>query len=181
MSNPPESPERFSLSRWSRRKHEVAREKKEAPAEPAPAPNPAAVATPVAAPAPASEAPPLPPVESLTIDSDFRAFMGPKVDEETKRAALKKLFSDPHFNVMDGLDIYIGDYTKSDPMPEGMLAKIADVYNKLAEEGAAKPEAEAAAEGGASVAAAEESAPPAPPHEESPSDAAAEEDHDRRG
>ena len=179
MSNPPESPERFSLSRWSRRKHEVAREKA-TPAEPPAAPAPAAAAAPVVAPAPAPAEPPLPPVESLTIDSDFAAFLGPKVDEDTKRAALKKLFSDPHFNVMDGLDIYIGDYTQPDPMPEGMLAKIADVYGKLTEESAVEAEVESAAEGAASVADAEEPAPPTIA-QESPPDAATEEDHDRRG
>ena len=36
-------------------------------------------------------------------------------------AALKKLFSDPHFNVMDGLDTYIDDYGKPDPIPPSML------------------------------------------------------------
>ena len=39
----------------------------------------------------------------------------------TRNAALKKLFADPHFNVMDGLDTYIDDYTKSDPIPEEWL------------------------------------------------------------
>jgi hypothetical protein len=37
---------------------------------------------------------------------------------------MKKLFTDPHYNVMDGLDIYIGDYNTPDPMPAGMLAKM---------------------------------------------------------
>ena len=73
----------------------------------------------------------MPPVDSLTFNSDFSAFMQPKIDEETKRAALKKLFSDPSFNVMDGLDIYVGDYTKSDPMPAGMLEKLSAVYAML--------------------------------------------------
>ena len=73
----------------------------------------------------------MPPVDSLTFDSDFSAFMQPKIDEETKRAALKKLFSDPSFNVMDGLDIYVGDYTQPDPMPAGMLDKLSAVYAML--------------------------------------------------
>jgi hypothetical protein len=67
-------------------------------------------------------------VESLTHDSDFSPFMQPKVDEAVRRAALKKLFTDPRFNVMDGLDIYVGDYTQPDPMPEGMLEKLGKVY-----------------------------------------------------
>ena len=68
--------------------------------------------------------PQLPPVDELTMDSDFRAFFHPKVDEDLKRAALKKLFSDPHFNVMDGLDTYIDDYSKADPLPVEMLAQM---------------------------------------------------------
>ena len=37
---------------------------------------------------------------------------------------MKKLFSDPHFNVMDGLDIYIDDYGKPDPIPLSMLRRM---------------------------------------------------------
>jgi hypothetical protein len=43
------------------------------------------------------------------------------VDPATKSAALRKLFGDPHFNQMDGLDTYIDDYTKEDPIPATML------------------------------------------------------------
>ena len=41
--------------------------------------------------------------------------------EDVRRAALKKLFSDPRFNVMDGLDVYIDDYSKTEPIPPEML------------------------------------------------------------
>jgi hypothetical protein len=64
----------------------------------------------------------LPPIESLHFDSDFTAFLRPEVDEKLKRAALKQLFRDPRFNVMDGLDTYIDDYTKADPIPTDVLA-----------------------------------------------------------
>ena len=67
-----------------------------------------------------SAAPPLPDPTSLTFESDFKAFMHAKVEERVKRAALKKLFADPHFNVMDGLDIYIDDYSQDSVMPPGM-------------------------------------------------------------
>ena len=109
------------LHRWSRRKHEAARA---AAAPAAPVAAPSAPATPAAPVAAAAEAP-LPAVESLTFESDFTAFLSPKVDELTKRAALKKLFSDPRFNVMDGLDIYIDDYSKPDPLPASMLRQMA--------------------------------------------------------
>ena len=72
-----------------------------------------------------AERPPLPPVDSLGIESDFSAFMQPGVDESLKRGALKKLFSDPRFNVMDGLDVYIDDYSKPDPIDPAIVRTLA--------------------------------------------------------
>jgi hypothetical protein len=46
---------------------------------------------------------------------------------------------------MDGLDIYIDDYSKPDPMPEGMLAKLADVYKTIEEKIPGPPPEEATA------------------------------------
>ncbi len=63
-------------------------------------------------------------VEQLTPQSDFSSFMSQGVTPEVRNAAMKKLFTDPHYNVMDGLDIYIGDYNTPDPLPAGMLAKM---------------------------------------------------------
>lgn len=145
------SDERF-LSRWSRLK----RESKEAPAEkPAEAPVPTgqipATQDAAAPPAPVEPAP-LPPIESLTPESDFTAFMRSDVDPSLRRQALKTLFRDPHFNVMDGLDVYIDDYTKADPLPEGWLEKM----NQFAALGAHEPPKE------------ETSEPPATPEPASP-------------
>lgn len=70
------------------------------------------------------EAPALPSLESLGFDSDYSPFMRGDVDPTMRVSALKKLFSDPHFNVMDGLDVYIDDYGKPDPLPPSMLAKL---------------------------------------------------------
>jgi len=135
MADNPETPEPFSLKRWSQRKRAAART---VPVEPSlpPALDLDAIAVPgnvVAGSAPTAspETAPLPPVDSLTFESDYSAFMQPKVAEETQRAALRKLFSDPSFNVMDGLDIYVGDYTQSDPMPSGMLEKLSAAYAML--------------------------------------------------
>jgi hypothetical protein len=63
-------------------------------------------------------------VKFLTKDSDFKPFMAKGVGPEVRNAAMKKLFADPHFNVMDGLDTYIDDYSKSDPIPEAMLRQM---------------------------------------------------------
>lgn len=63
-------------------------------------------------------------VARLDHESDFSRFVTPGVDEGVKQAAMKKLFSDPHFNVMDGLDTYIDDYGKPDPIPLAMLRQM---------------------------------------------------------
>ena len=60
----------------------------------------------------------------LTKDSDFKPFMASNVGPDVRNAAMKKLFADPHFNVMDGLDIYIDDYSISEPIPEAMLRQM---------------------------------------------------------
>jgi hypothetical protein len=120
-------PESFSLKRWSRRKLEAARVSEAVPDPPSAAPVAAAPSGSVADPpsaSPPAVAADLPPIESLTIDSDFRAFLQPKVAETLKRQALKKLFGDPHFNVMDGLDVYIDDYSKPDPIPADMVRQL---------------------------------------------------------
>jgi hypothetical protein len=115
------------LGRWSRRKRaepEVREEEDvktaqalaEERARLAPQPVPAA---PVEVPAD------LPAVETLTPESDYTRFMKPDVPIASRNAAMKKLFNDPHFNVMDGLDIYIDDYTKEDPIPLAMLRDLA--------------------------------------------------------
>ncbi|VWX57852.1 conserved hypothetical protein [Burkholderiales bacterium 8X] len=70
-------------------------------------------------------APSLADTESLTIDSDFKPFMARNVAPEVKNAAFKKLFADPHFNVMDGLDTYIDDYSIPSPLPPSMLRRMA--------------------------------------------------------
>jgi hypothetical protein len=134
VSSRPAQANRFSLRRWSQRKLEAARAEVRTPVQ---APPPADVAA--AGQTPAGTAhnaieptvsasvsnsvsnADLPPIESLTIDSDFAPFFKPQVDESVKRAALKQLFRDPRFNIMDGLDTYIDDYTQPDPIPSAML------------------------------------------------------------
>ncbi|MCO5100117.1 MAG: DUF3306 domain-containing protein [Burkholderiaceae bacterium] len=136
------------LSRWSRRKHDSRRtgdeRDHEAPddersdaGQPAPSAQPDAGTSAPSENAARSgsdashvsnEAPPLPALESLTPQSDFRAFMQPGVDATTRNAALAQLFRDPRYNVMDGLDVYIDDYTRPDPIPPAMLAKLKQLH-----------------------------------------------------
>jgi hypothetical protein len=120
--------EAFTLRRWSQRKLAAAREAQQAdpPAAPVAAkPEDAKPAPSQPATAPAEAAPQLPPIDSLTIDSDFTPFLRPDVDETLRRGALRKLFSDPRFNVMDGLDVYIDDYSKPDPIAPEIVAQLA--------------------------------------------------------
>jgi hypothetical protein len=131
------------LGRWSKRKLEVKEGKTVEPepaAQPAPPPQvisegelgeqplPQAGATERAVPAAAEQPPPtLEDVKALTADSDFTRFAAPDVAPEVKNAALKKLFSDPHYNIMDRLDVYIDDYSQPDPMPQSMVRQLASV------------------------------------------------------
>lgn len=115
---------RTFLSRWSRRKiaARTGRDLPEAPPAAGANAGPVADANPdeprEAQPPPAD----LPDVETLDgLKSEYREFLRPEVDESLRRTALKKLFADPHFNVMDGLDVYIDDYSKPDPIPAAML------------------------------------------------------------
>ena len=144
------------LSRWSKRKH--AANRGEAPAEPSAPVATTEVAPSAAMPATPADPPPLPDVATLTPDSDFTGFMHENVPEGLKRQALKTLFQDPRFNVMDGLDVYIDDYSKPDPLPEGWLEKMNQVA-RLGEYREPEPEAPEAAE---TVDAAAENTSPAP-------------------
>ncbi len=106
------------LARWSRRKLEA---KDEAPAAPLPAgaPQPEFHA---AASAPGTESDAA--AATPGTGPEYREFFDPRVEEKQRRTALRKLFSEPQFNVMDGLDTYIDDYTKADPIPQAMLRRL---------------------------------------------------------
>lgn len=113
MKDPEKTREPF-LSRWSRRKVETKETQTRAPEKPEELAKPK---------------PDLPPVESLNMDSDFSGFFHSEVDENLRRTALRKLFSDAHFNQMDGLDVYIDDYSISDPLPPEMLNQLVQYTN----------------------------------------------------
>lgn len=108
------------FARWAQRNAEAAAKRKAVEA--------AQPAQPISPPEETPEIPPPPPtledVAQLTHDSDFKPFVARGVDESVRRSAMKKLFTDPHFNVMDGLDVYIEDYNKYEPIPASMLAAL---------------------------------------------------------
>ncbi|MDB5861879.1 MAG: hypothetical protein JWQ76_5568 [Ramlibacter sp.] len=152
------------LGRWAKRK-EAIRKGEEIAAEPAPLPS--------LPPSPAggtgseeealAAAPAQPPLtledtKDLTLESDFTRFTASGVAPEVKNAALKKLFADPHFNVMDRLDTYIDDYSRPDPIPPEMLRQLASAkFLKMfdEEEEEEKPQPRESAEGAAAPAVAQ--------------------------
>ncbi len=134
------SDEENFLSRWSRRKLKARAETAAPQAAELPATASAAQpATGSALPVSESPAPELPEEGGKP---EYREFFDPKVDEKVRRTALKKLFSDPHFNVMDGLDTYIDDYSKPDPIPEAMLRQLNQAKNLFLFDEKKEPDAE---------------------------------------
>lgn len=98
------------LDRWSRLKRDEEKKEEESPK------------------------PPLPALDKLTPESDFTGFMHPKVEDALRRVALKKLFSDPRFNVADPFEAYSGDWTGGEPIPEEMLAALNQAKRLLFDE-----------------------------------------------
>jgi Protein of unknown function (DUF3306) len=98
------------LARWSERKQAARRgETGDEPTAPAPS-----AEAPPPAPAP-TEAPVLPPIESLDFHSDYTVFLAKNVPEALRRAALRKLWvSDPVLANLDGLNDYDEDFNLVD-------------------------------------------------------------------
>lgn len=105
------------LSRWSRLKREQVVEKKTEAA-----------------------APVLPALDKLTPESDFAGFMHPKVKDELRRLALKKLFGDPHFNTPDPFEPFSIDLTVAESIPPEMLAQLNQARSVLFREEEAEKE-----------------------------------------
>lgn len=122
------------LTRWSRRKlgtqHEDPTDTVSSPADrPDHASEPAPSAT-----APAE--PELPSLDSINLETGIANFFRPQVEEGLRRMALKKLFSDPHFNTMDGLDVYIDDYSRPDPIAPDILERLVQAQTRLPDQNA---------------------------------------------
>jgi hypothetical protein len=116
------------LGRWSARKVAVKEGKPVLEPEsialqatPVLTPQPAPAASQAPQDLPATPALTLADVSALTPASDYAAFIAKGVSSEVKNAAMKKLFTDPHYNIMDGLDIYIGDYSTHDVLPQSVI------------------------------------------------------------
>ncbi len=112
------------LQRWSRRKQGIDRDDEEpnaadheqaAPSaeDPVDGPDEALAADSEAEPEPE---PPgdedMPPLESIDEGGSVAAFFSPRVSEGLRQAALRRLFRQPKYNVVDILDDYAEDYSK---------------------------------------------------------------------
>ena len=102
------------LHRWSRRKHEHAKQ--------------AEIKAPVQAPADArpvvesTDPQKVPDVDTLDENSEVSMFFSEQVSETLKRQALRKLFHMEKFNFCDGLDDYAEDYTLFEPLGNTITA-----------------------------------------------------------
>ncbi|MCA3352524.1 MAG: DUF3306 domain-containing protein [Roseomonas sp.] len=153
------------LSRWSRRKRAVVEGR--APEEPTlPAPLEAKPEAPPAEPEDDFDPNSLPSIDSLTIESDFKAFLHRKVPLELRSAALRRAWSlDPAIRDFIGPADYAWDFNAPDGVPGFALELGGDAMKLLShalglDAPAPKPAAETPDE---AVATAEAPAPEAPP------------------
>lgn len=111
------------LERWSRLKTKGRDAANEAPAP-----------APTAPPAKPEAAAPLPRIDDLTPESDFRPFMNTRIDPATRRDALKKLFADAHFNVPDPFEPFSGDLTGGEGISPELLKTLNQAKRLLFDE-----------------------------------------------
>lgn len=134
-SNPPGDASEGFLSRWSRRKDE---ERRFGDAMPS-----AVEATPLA-PAPTEPAeegagrppaePALPPIESLTAESDFTAFIRPDVPAPIQREALRKLWASvPSLAPIEIAETHMADFNAVPTFPDGLKDTLFDAARGLVE------------------------------------------------
>lgn len=75
-------------------------------------------------------------------DADLSAFLHPEVERDERQTALRKLFMTDHYRVMDGLDVYVDDYSKPELLSAELLDKLDHARDLLQRD---EPEQEAVA------------------------------------
>jgi hypothetical protein len=80
----------------------------------------------------------MPPLDTLTADSDYTGFLSEQVSETLRKAALRKLFHGASFNITDGLDEYADDFTTFEALGDIITA---DMRHMLEVEARKKAEA----------------------------------------
>jgi len=86
----------------------------------------------------------MPPIDTLTADSDYSCFMSPAVSEPLRRLALRRLFHGMEFNQRDGLDDYDDDFTDftklADILTSDMRHRIEQESKQIKPDGRKDPE-----------------------------------------
>lgn len=97
----------------------------------------------------------LPPLDSMTPESDFTAFMRPGVPASLRAQALRKMFQNPKYGVVDELDPFRADFAAFTPLGDTVTAQMRFHAERLLreemervaeslEQGGSEPEAEPA-------------------------------------
>lgn len=125
------APENF-VSRWSRLKRGSAKDRETAPAESTP---PLSAVAPAAPPTPSFDPATLPPIESITGDTDIRAFLQSGVPTKLAQAALRRLWAtDPAIRDFIGIAENQWDFTNPTTIPGfGPLQETADKLSLVAQ------------------------------------------------
>jgi hypothetical protein len=153
-------PENF-IARWSRRKRNAAEEAKAAPsADPGEGPREGSDSAPVVSGASESseaafDVTKLPPIETITADTDIRAFFAPGVPAELTRAALRRAWAaDPKIRDFVGLSENAWDFNApgaiagfgplemTDQLREQMMRMVSQSIEGLAADQSGSPERE---------------------------------------
>jgi hypothetical protein len=91
----------------------------------------------------APPAPVLPDLADLDENADYSAFLAEGVDAALRRRALRQLFGSPKFNVCDGLDTYVDDFTSFPSLGTVVTADMRHHLERLAARNVAGEEAAA--------------------------------------
>jgi len=70
----------------------------------------------------------MPPLDTLTADSDYTGFLSEQVSETLRKAALRKLFHSTTFNITDGLDEYAEDFTTFETLGNVITADMRHMF-----------------------------------------------------
>lgn len=109
MNNPPDTEsDEDLLKRWSRLKQQEVQDAADAASQLAE--NPDTEESPLEPQALADDD--MPDLDSMDEDSDYSAFLSPKVSDQLRARALRQLFRLPALGVRDGLDDYDDDFTQ---------------------------------------------------------------------
>ena len=118
------------LSRWSRRKLGQQRPASVTPPAESPPPPQTPRAEAAVEPVPPTDTD-LPDPQTLADDSDYSGFLSPRVSQELRRLALRRLFRSARFNNPCQLNEYGGNYTQFIPLGDTVTV---EMRHRLAEE-----------------------------------------------